>query len=73
MAVADRYLRTGTPVPVIYPGTVAMLTRAISDAERHSRAVPGPHVLSALYGRERVVLRVYEAGALTWVISRHKD
>ena len=66
-AVADRYLRTGTSVPAIYPGTLKMLRKADKETYEASALLPGPHSLFALYGREWHLLRVYEAGECTWL------
>lgn len=66
MAVADRYVRTGTPVPQIYCGTLRMLREAERDTRAASRRHGGDHSLFALYGREWHLLRVYEAGECTW-------
>jgi hypothetical protein len=63
---ADRYLRAGTTIPEIYWGELAHLNRAIRDAQQASRRVPGQHEVIAFFGTDRVVLRVYEYGELTW-------
>ena len=65
--VADRYLRTGTDIPMIYHGTLAMLDAALRDAQRASRRVPGQHSLIWARGQQRHVIYVYENGALAWV------
>jgi hypothetical protein len=70
VALYDRYLRTGTSVPAIYPYGTAALVIAISDAVLSSRRFPGQHEIIAVRGGERTVLQVYEGGELTWVMRR---
>ena len=70
MAVtADRYVRRGTAVPEIYHGTLRSLQLALSQTAGWSRRCPGPHVLEAVYGGTRVVLRVFEDGECTWTVA----
>lgn len=63
----ERYLRTGTAVPQIYPGTLENLQQAMEDATRASSRVPGPHCLYVQRGSEKYLLQVYEGGHCTWV------
>ena len=67
MTAADRYLRTGTEVPQVYPGTLEHMVAAGKDTRRASAAQPGDHSLFAIYGSEWHLLRVYEDGELTWM------
>lgn len=69
MLTADRYVRTGTAVPVIYPGTLRSLQQALREAQRASCLITGEHVLKAVYGSTRVILRVFEAGECTWTMT----
>jgi hypothetical protein len=71
--VADRYLRTGGPVPVIYHGTLPALNQAMKDAQRASRRVPGEHYVEGVYGRERLLLQEWQDGMITWVRPREED
>lgn len=64
--MACRYVRTGTYVPQIYPGTLSGITSALRDCERFSTVTPGKHRLDAVFGKERVAFRIYEAGECTW-------
>jgi hypothetical protein len=63
---ADRYLRTGTGIPEIYPGTLAMLARAVKAARQASARYPGEHYLEAVYPSGRLTVQVWEDGACTW-------
>ena len=67
---ADRYLRTGTTVPVIYPGTLAWLLQAMQDAQNVSAVTPGQHFLEVVNGPDRDVLQVYENGTCTYYQRR---
>jgi hypothetical protein len=67
---ADRYLRQGTAVPVIYPGTVRYLSQAMKDALSASRRVPGPHLISVVRNGERYLIQEYENGTCTWIRQR---
>lgn len=62
----DRYFRLGTSA-AIYPGTLASLTQAMSEAESESYRVPGPLRLYAQRGSERYLIMTYESGHCTWV------
>jgi hypothetical protein len=68
--VADRYLRTGTTVPEIYPGDLKSLARAAAAAREQSRHYGGQHKLHVVQGGRRLVTEVYESGELTWVLSK---
>lgn len=67
MPAADRYLRTGTEVPQIYPGTLSALTRAMKDAQRASSGSDGEHCVAMFHGSKRITIQVYEDGACTYV------
>jgi hypothetical protein len=69
MPAADRYVRRGTEVPVIYPGTLRMMMTAEKEAFRASQRLPGRHLLFAVHGRQSRLLRVYEQGECTWVYT----
>jgi hypothetical protein len=69
-SVADRYVRTGTDVPQIYPGDLKGITAALRDVERLSATTTGTHLLDGVYGTERVTLFIYEAGAVTFVAEQ---
>lgn len=73
MMIADRYVRQGTAVPMIYPGTVKALSRAMADAVTLSRRVPGQHEISVVRGGARSVIQVYEDGECTWVQQREEQ
>jgi hypothetical protein len=68
--VADRYLRTGTTVPEIYPGDLKSLARAAAATREWSRHCGGQHKLHVVREGERLVTQVYESGELTWVLDR---
>jgi hypothetical protein len=57
---ADRFLRTGTEVPQIYPGTERGLLQAARDTCAASIRKEGEHVLSAVYGKRKTVIQIYE-------------
>lgn len=64
---ADRYLRQGTDVPAIYPGTLEGMSQAMRDVRLASSRVPGEHLLSVVSTRRgRSAWRLYEDGQLTW-------
>lgn len=69
-SVADRYVRTGTVVPQIYPGSLKGVTAALRDVERFSAAADGAHQLDGVYNHERVTLFIYEAGVVTFVAEQ---
>jgi hypothetical protein len=65
---ADRYLRTGTPVPMIYPpGSFAL---AAGHAKYASAKLPGEHLIESVRAGQRTVLQVWEDGTCTWVPDR---
>lgn len=70
---ADRYLRTGAPVPAIYHGTMEALMGAIRDTQLVSARLDGQHFLEAVYGGSRKVLRIYEDGELTYLRGDEED
>jgi hypothetical protein len=60
---ADRYLRLGGRVPVIYFGTLAGVVQAISDAKAESRFAPDATItVWAVRGRGRERIRAFQAG-----------
>jgi hypothetical protein len=73
MTAADCYLRRGTRIPQIYPGTLDAMVQAIKDAQRASSRVPGEHSLEVVCEGERMLIRVYENGALTWMYQSPLD
>jgi hypothetical protein len=60
---ADRYLRTGGPVPQIYFGTLAGVEQAKVDAQAISKFLPElVFTVIAVHGRERKPITAYQAG-----------
>lgn len=67
MSNADRYVCQGSAVPRIYPGTLPGIQNALSDAARAGEADPEAVMrVSAVYGTERVLIRVFKGGVCTW-------
>lgn len=73
MAAADCYLRLGTDVPQIYPGTLRDMSQAVRDTMYASKRIPGEHSLEVVCEGERMLIRVYENGALTWIYQSAAD
>lgn len=67
---ADRYLRTGTDVPCIYPGTMRWLSQAMKDAQAASERAPGQHILLGVRDGTAYTLQVYQEGTCTWINRR---
>lgn len=63
---AERFLRTGTPVPVIYWGVPAHFERAVREARQASMFVPGEHFIEAVRRNGREVLQVWQDGVCCW-------
>lgn len=63
---ADRYVRQGTDVPQIYPGTLDGLTRGLRDAQRLSERIEGVHRFTACYGKTRMTIREFQGGECIW-------
>lgn len=67
---AERYLRTGTPVPMIYWATTRHLAQAIGHARYASTTIPGEHTVEAVRQSGREILQVWEDGVCTWDLER---